>query len=100
MCIRDRAGSDAGAQSACRPQNWLSTFMTEELTRYVTATGGDNAAVRDSLCLPAAAANAVQLVASDSLCAGASASDSLTRPGIGAGLSGQVHSVKIDTLYV
>jgi len=94
------AGSDAGAQSACRPQNWLSTFMTEELTRYVTATGGDNAAVRDSLHLPAAAANAVQLVASDSLCALASAAYSLDRQGIGAGLSGQVHVVKIDTVYV
>jgi hypothetical protein len=94
------AGGNAGAQSACRPQNWLSTFMKEELTRYMTATGGDNAAVRDSLHLPTAAANDVQLVTSDSVCAVASAAYSLDRQGIGAGLSGQVHVVKVDTIYV
>ena len=94
------AAPTASAQSACRPQNWLSTFMKDELTRYVTATGGDDAAVRDSLHLPTATANDVQLVTNDSLCAVASAAYAVDRQGIGAGLSGQVHLVRINNVYV
>jgi hypothetical protein len=95
------AASRAGAQSPCRSEPaYLTTFLTQELTRYVTATSGDNAVVRDSLRLPPATANDVQLVANDSLCTVAATAYAADRQGIGAGLSSRVFVIKIKTVYV
>ena len=90
----------AAAQSPCRTPDWLGTRIVEQLTTFVTATSADYAIVRDSLRLPAAAANEVEVVGTDSLCAVAAAAYAADRRGVGAGLSGRVLVVKIKTAYV
>ena len=94
------AAKPGWAQSACRGTDQRSADMIEQVRWYVTATGGDDAVSRGSLRLPVAAANEVELVTSDSLCAVAAAAYSADRQGIGSGLSGRVYVVKVKNTYV
>ena len=101
-CLAVAVPQSAAALGPCRPATDMSGWMIRDITRYVTATSGDDARARTALRLTATSADSVTLVQVDSVCVVAAAAykTALFRFGYGRGFSGSVWVVKAGDRYV
>ena len=94
------APAAAGAQSACKSADSVSTALIETLLRYstaTTATSPGDVAVRDSLKLPKT--SQVALVTSTTVCSKAKTAFETEFASKGTGLSSQVYVVSVGNTY-
>ena len=92
--------SQLWSQTVCRPPDSTSAALIRELSRYATATSGDDQLVRDSLHLPLVSPSQVVLTTQEAVCKKANQAyqSKLTNSGSTA-FSGRVYVVQIGSFY-